>query len=229
MATNSSEPRLAPSQLAGLLARLPDIVFRYRYVPEPGFEYVSPSAFALTGYTPAEHYADPELGRRIVHPDDIPLMEAAVAAPDEHRTLTLRWRHKAGLELTTEQRLVPIRDATGQLVAVEGVARPVVSTERALQLRAGELVLDLATHRVLAGDRVVELTPAEYRILVLLASSDGPVGASELVTRLWGEDDPSGSRVVQVHVSNLRRKIEDEPSRPRRLVTRRGVGYELVK
>jgi hypothetical protein len=221
--------RLTASELAGLLERAPDIIWRYRLVPTPGFDYVSPSVLAFTGYTPAEHYADPALGRRIVHPDDVPLLEAAIAAPEEHKQLMLRWRHKAGVELLTEQRIVAIRNGHGQLVALEGVARPVISAERRLQIQAGDLVLDLATHRALVNNRVVDLTPSEHLILVLLASADGPVSPSELTARLWGEDDPAGPRAVQVHVSNLRRKIEEDPSRPRRVVTHRGVGYELVK
>ena len=221
-------PGLSPALLAALVERVPDIVWRYRLVPKPGFEYVSPSVFALTGYTPAEHYADPDLGRKIVHPDDLPRMEAAMANPEDRKALVLRWRHKAGLELTTEHRIVAIRDAGGELVALEGVGRPVVNGQRRFELATGDLVLDLATHRVLVADRVVELTPSEHRILVLLASSDGPVTSPEIVARLWGEDHPAGPRVVQVHMSNLRRKIEDDPSRPRRLVTHRGMGYELV-
>jgi hypothetical protein len=221
--------RLSNSELAALLERIPDIVWRYRLIPTPGFDYVSPSVVAFTGYTPAEHYADPALGRKIVHPDDVHLMEAAVADPDEHKRVMLRWRHKAGLELTTEQRIVAIRNRHGQLIALEGVARPVISGERTLQIHAGDVVLDLATHRALVNERVVDLTPSEHRILVLLASADGPVSPAELTARLWGEDDPAGPRAIQVHVSNLRRKIEQDPSHPRRVISHRGVGYELVK
>ncbi|MEX2610950.1 MAG: hypothetical protein WEA24_13455, partial [Gemmatimonadota bacterium] len=56
------------SHLDLLARRSTDMIFRYRLHPERGFEYVSPAAEALTGYTPAEHYADPELPLKIVHP-----------------------------------------------------------------------------------------------------------------------------------------------------------------
>jgi len=210
------------------LERSPDIIWRYRLIPPPGFEYVSPAALTFTGYSPAEHYSDPDLGRKIVHPDDASLLEAAIAAPEDHKQLMVRWRHKAGIELMTEQRIVPIRDGDGQLVAIEGSARPVISGDRELQIPAGDLVIDLATHRALIDQRTVDLTPSEHRILVLLASADRPVSAPELTARLWGKDDPTGARAVQVHVSNLRRKIEEDPALPRRLVTHRGLGYELV-
>src|SRR3954462_3826453 len=107
-------------QLAALLERIPDVVWRYRLLPEPGVEYVSPSVFALTGYTPADHYANPDLGRRIAHPDDLPLLEETVASPEARSTVTLRWRHRAGTTFTTEQRLTVVRDGTGNVVALEG-------------------------------------------------------------------------------------------------------------
>jgi DNA-binding winged helix-turn-helix (wHTH) protein len=225
----SRSPNLTPAQLAGLLERLPDIVWRYRVQPTPGFDYVSPSVFALTGYTPEDHYADPDLGRRIAHPDDAPLIEATLAAPDANATVMIRWRHRSGATFATEQRITAVRDATGAVVALEGVGRPVMDGERRYQMQAGDLVIDLATHRVLVDGRVVELTPAEHRILAQLAATDGPVSAEALAARLWGAEHPGGTRVVQVHVSNLRRKLEPDPRFPRRLVTHRGVGYALAR
>jgi DNA-binding response OmpR family regulator len=221
---------LTADELAALIERLPDVVWRYRLVPEPGFEYVSPSVFALTGYTPAEHYADPDLGRRIVHPDDGPVLEETIRAPERRRRVVVRWRHRRGHVFVTEHRLTPVRDGAGRVVALEGVGRAVTGhPARPFELHAGDLVLDLAAHRALVGERVVELTPAEHRLLALLAASDGPVPTGALVARLWGADQPGGERAVQVHVSKVRRKIEDDPARPRRLVTRRGVGYELTR
>jgi PAS domain S-box-containing protein len=107
-----------------------DLIYRYRFAPERGFEYVSPSATAITGYTPEEHYADPDLGFKLVHPDDRPLLESLAQSPPEAGTpLTLRWVRKDGSVLWTEQRNVPIYH-DGQLVAVEGIARDI--TERTL-------------------------------------------------------------------------------------------------
>lgn len=220
-------PLTAP-QLAGILERIPDVVWRYRLIPTAGFEYVSPSVFALTGYTPEEHYNDPDLGRRIAHPEDLPLIEAVLASPEEHKRLTIRWRHKRGDVFATEQRLTVIHNAVDQAVALEGIARPVIEGERRFQLAAADLVLDLVTHRVLVDGRVVALTPAEHRILAVLAAAEGGVPAKGIVARLWGENYPEGTRAVQVHVSNVRRKIEQDPRHPRRLLTLRG-GYALAR
>jgi hypothetical protein len=216
-------------ELVSLLDRIPDIVWRYRLTPDPTFEYVSPSVFALTGYTPADHYANPDLGRHIVHPDDLPLLEETIASPEARSTVRLRWRHRSGTTFTTEQRLTVVRDDAGNVVALEGIGRPVGGPGRDGHVQAGDVVLDLAGHRALVGDRVIDLTPAEHRILSTLVAADGPVSHRELVVRLWGADHPTGARALQVHVSNLRRKLEDDPRRPRRLITHRRLGYALER
>ena len=221
---------LPADELSALLERIPDIVWRYRLVPDRAFEYVSPSVFGLTGYTPAEHYADADLGKRIVHPDDAPLLEVVLRAAMRPRTLTFRWRHRDGHVFVTEQRITVVRNDAGDVVALEGVGRPVSGGAKGTyRVRAGDVVLDLAGHRALVAERVVELTPSEHRILALLAASDGPVEVRAIVTRLWGVEQPGGARAVQVHVSKLRRKLEDDPRLPRRLITHRGVGYALAR
>ena len=86
LALRESEARF---QLLAENAR--DLIYRYRFTPERGFDYVSPSATTLTGYTPEEHYADPDLGFKLVHPDDRHLLEALVQSPSEAGApLTLR-------------------------------------------------------------------------------------------------------------------------------------------
>ncbi len=102
-----------------------DVVYRFRLGPVPGFEYVSPSIEAITGHTPEEHYADPELGHDLIHPEDLPLL--AKASTGDGGPVLIRWRGRDGAMLTTEHRLAPVRDAAGNLVAVEGVARDVTA------------------------------------------------------------------------------------------------------
>lgn len=117
--------------------RASDIFYRYCFWPDRRFEFVSRAATAITGYTPEEHYADPELSWKIVHPDDRPILDAIArgeVAPNETRTL--RWIRTDGRVVWTEQCNVPVFDETGRLVAIEGVAREVtarVEAERALR------------------------------------------------------------------------------------------------
>jgi PAS domain S-box-containing protein len=119
-----------------------DLIYRYRVAPDPGFEYVNPAATAMTGYTPEEHYADPQLGLKLVHPEDRHLVEAffsPASVEDTSKPLTLRWIRKSGETLWTEQRNVFLYGGDGALVAVEGIARDVTSQkEMELALRTSE-------------------------------------------------------------------------------------------
>jgi PAS domain S-box-containing protein len=120
-----------------LAEQAPDLVFRYRLRPTRAFEYVSPAALAMTGYSPEEHYADPDLGLKLVHPEDRHLVEAilggAVEAP---HPLVLRWVRRDGSVVWTEHRTVVVRSPSGEVLAVEGIARDIsetVTAERALR------------------------------------------------------------------------------------------------
>ncbi|MCL4267158.1 MAG: GAF domain-containing protein [Anaerolineae bacterium] len=115
-----------------------DILYRYRLQPTPGFEYVSPAATNITGYTPEEHYADPELGRKLVYVHDRHLLNSYAEANMAGRPLLLRWQHKDGRIIWTEQRNTPVYDHMGQLVAVEGIARDVTEREEVTQALAAQ-------------------------------------------------------------------------------------------
>ena len=109
-----------------------DIIYRYRLKPAPGFEYVSPSATIITGYTPEEHYADPELGLKLVHPDDRHVLEAFLGSPGSaSRFLTLRWVGKDGQLIWTEQQISRFYDPGGDLVAIEGIGRDITERKEA--------------------------------------------------------------------------------------------------
>lgn len=106
-----------------------DLIYRYEFYPKRGFTYVSPAALKITGYTPEEHYADPDLGFKIVHPDDRDILEKALRGEiPKGQPITLRWFKKDGTIIWTEQRNVPIYDENGNLIAIEGIARDI--TER---------------------------------------------------------------------------------------------------
>jgi DNA-binding response OmpR family regulator len=107
--------------------------------------------------------------------------------------------------------------------------RRVLEQNRDRQVRAiGGLLFDATRHRVEVDGRLVKLTPTEFRLLTLLASEPERVFSREEVMRhLWETVFVGDRRNVDVHVRNLRRKIEREPAQPERLVTVRGVGYQL--
>jgi DNA-binding response OmpR family regulator len=92
---------------------------------------------------------------------------------------------------------------------------------------AGPLRLDLIDQTVRVAGKLVEVTPSEFRLLALLASEPGRVFTrSDLSDRLW-HNERRGARGWDVHVKNLRHKLERDPSRPALLVTVQGVGYML--
>ena len=96
-------------------------------------------------------------------------------------------------------------------------------------LDLGALRLDLGLQQAFVAGRPVHLTLSELKLLTLLAEQPGvPVPRTKLMQRLWSSEHVGDGHACEVHISNLRRKIEDDPTRPRRLVTVRGIGYKLV-
>jgi DNA-binding response OmpR family regulator len=94
--------------------------------------------------------------------------------------------------------------------------------------RVGDLVIDVSRHSATLGERPLQLTRSEFRVVTLLASDPGRVFTrDELVEHLWEGDFDGDRRAIDVHMSNLRRKLEDDPRNPRRLQTVRGFGYRL--
>jgi PAS domain S-box-containing protein len=109
-----------------------DIIYRYRFKPTPGFEYVSPSATPITGYTPEDHYADPDLGLKLVYPDDRHVLEAFLGSPESaDRFLTFRWISRNGRIIWTEQQITPFYDDQGDLVAIDGIGRDITERKEA--------------------------------------------------------------------------------------------------
>ncbi len=95
--------------------------------------------------------------------------------------------------------------------------------------RVGSLELDSMRHQVTVDGNLVHLTPSEFRILALLAEHPERVFTRrEIMQHLWQSAYVGDERACEVHISNVRRKIERNAARPARLVTVRGVGYKLL-
>jgi PAS domain S-box-containing protein len=117
-----------------LAEHIQDIVFRYRLVPEPAFEYVSAAVAGLTGHQPEELYRDAALVFSTMEPEDRGAVEASWRSPESSPLIT-RWRRPDGSIGWTEQRAIGIRDDSGQVIAVEGILRDVTSRVLADQER----------------------------------------------------------------------------------------------
>jgi two-component system KDP operon response regulator KdpE len=91
-----------------------------------------------------------------------------------------------------------------------------------------DLEVDLPRRRVLVSGREVQLTPTEYDLLRLLVVHAGKVLThSHILKQIWGVAYVEQPHVLRVNISNLRHKIEKDPSRPRYILTEPGVGYRL--
>jgi two-component system KDP operon response regulator KdpE len=95
-------------------------------------------------------------------------------------------------------------------------------------LTSGSLIVDLARRLVTVSDQVVQLTPTEYGLLrVLVVHAGMVVTHRQLLREVWGPAYQDESHVLHVNISNLRHKIEPDPSRPQHIITEPGVGYRL--
>ena len=96
-------------------------------------------------------------------------------------------------------------------------------------IRVGNLELDPYRHQVLVDGEPRHLTQSEFKLLALLASQpERAFSRRELMQHLWDSRYVGDQRACDIHVSNLRRKVERNHARPERIVTVRGVGYKLV-
>jgi two-component system KDP operon response regulator KdpE len=96
-------------------------------------------------------------------------------------------------------------------------------------LSVGKLRLDLEKQAVFRDGERLQLTPHEFRMLRLFMQNEGKLLTHRtILSQVWGPAYQTESHYLHVYVSQLRRKIEDEPARPRYLLTEPGAGYRLV-
>jgi two-component system, OmpR family, response regulator RegX3 len=93
----------------------------------------------------------------------------------------------------------------------------------------GGIRVDLARHRVLVDGKAVALTPSEFKLLALLAREpDRVFTRRQIMEHLWESPYVGDQHACEVHISNLRRKLERDPANPERIATVRGIGYKLL-
>ena len=99
----------------------------------------------------------------------------------------------------------------------------------ATTIEFGELRIDLTRRVVERGGEPLHLTPIEYKLLTRLATQpDRVITHQQLLSAVWGPGHAQDTHYVRVHMANLRKKIEAEPSMPRHLLTEAGIGYRFV-
>ena len=103
------------------------------------------------------------------------------------------------------------------------------ASTRPQQIAFGDVVVDAERHVVTKADQPVHLTPIEFKLLThLVHHPDRVLTHRQLLRNVWGGTHVEHSHYLRVFMTNLRRKLETDPSRPRHLVTEIGVGYRFV-
>ena len=140
-----------------------------------------------------------------------------------------------GLELGADDYLAKPFDPRELLARIRAILRRATATptstdaSHAGELRVGDLYLDLRRRRALLGETTLELTGAEFRVLIGLAQSHGtPVDRADLTEQALGRKLTLYDRSIDTHVSNLRRKFERAGSTSLQIRAVRGTGYELI-
>jgi two-component system response regulator RegX3 len=164
-----------------------------------------------------------EVCRRLRQRSDVPIL--MLTARDEEADVVL------GLEAGADDYVTKpfsMRELTSRTRAI--IRRRELDRAGATNVYvAADVELDLVRHEVRVAGRPVAVTPTEFRMLALLASHDRPFRRRELLEHAWQTTFVPDERSCDVHVANIRRKLEDDPQSPRRLLTVRGVGYRLAR
>jgi DNA-binding response OmpR family regulator len=96
-------------------------------------------------------------------------------------------------------------------------------------VRFADVTVDVGRRRIMRGGEVVEVTPAEYNLLLFFVQNiDRPLDRNAILNAAWGYDCYPNTRTVDSHVCRLRRKLEFNPATPRHFLTIHGVGYRFL-
>jgi DNA-binding response OmpR family regulator len=164
-----------------------------------------------------------DVARAVRLQGDIPIVMVTARAAENDVLL--------GLEIGADDYVTKPFSPRELAARVRAVLRRAVGEEAGEEIRrVGPIEVDRRSHSVRVEGRPVECTPREFAVLDALASDPGRAYSRfQLLERAFGFDYEGLERTIDVHVMNLRRKIEPDPAHPRYLRTVYGVGYTLVE
>jgi two-component system response regulator RegX3 len=162
-----------------------------------------------------------EVCRALRAESDVPILMLTARDAESDRVL--------GLELGADDYVTKPFSSAELLSRVRAILRRRELDRGTTTRKLGGLQIDLGRHEVLVDGERVHLTLSEFKVLSLLATQpESVVSRRELMQHLWASEHVGDEHACEVHISNLRRKIERDPTQPERLLTVRGEGYKLV-
>ncbi|MEN9935419.1 MAG: hypothetical protein RLZZ387_1998 [Chloroflexota bacterium] len=164
-----------------------------------------------------------DICRQIRRTSDVPIIFLSARSQLQDRVM--------GLQIGGDDYLIKPFEPSELLARVEAVLRRRNSDmlNPSVRLSQGDITLDPVEHKVLfSTGRTVELTPLEFRLLYYLMKNSGRVlNTSQILSKVWGYDYEGESNLVAVYIRRLRTKVEEDPERPRHVITVRNLGYKF--
>lgn len=190
----------AAKYMAEMTERLPLAFFKYCVMPKRGFEYVSPAIEKLTGYSAEEHYADADLGYKIVHPEDLHILQNSEPHSEPY---VVRFIDKIGNILWVEHTLSYDYDEQGELISIFGFVRDVSIQRQAVQdLKQSKDIMEVTQSISGVGgwewqieDQKMYWTPQMYMLHDMDESSITP-GSPEHIQRSLACYNPEHRQIV---------------------------------
>lgn len=162
-----------------------------------------------------------EICRTLRRESDVPIIMLTARTTDRDKL--------AGLDLGADDYVTKPFSPKELAARVRAVLRRLPGERGPEEIKAGKLSMNFATHEVRFGGRPLNLTSIEFKLLGILAKEPGRVHSrTSLIEEALGYDFEGFDRTIDVHILNLRRKVEPDPSHPGYIKTVYGVGYKFV-
>jgi two-component system alkaline phosphatase synthesis response regulator PhoP len=162
-----------------------------------------------------------EICRTLRRESDVPIIMLTARTTDRDKL--------AGLDLGADDYVTKPFSPKELAARVRAVLRRLPGERGPDEIKIGKLSMNFATHEAWFSGRPLNLTSVEFKLLGILAKEPGRVHSrTSLIEEALGYDFEGFDRTIDVHILNLRRKVEPDPSRPRYIKTVYGIGYKLV-
>jgi two-component system response regulator RegX3 len=162
-----------------------------------------------------------ELARELHAETSVPIIMLTARSSEIDRVV--------GLELGADDYVVKPFASAAVIARIRAVLRRTRSLEPAARLEVGDVSIDAAARRAWLAGEELSLTRKEFDLLARLARDAGTVVTREdLMSDVWDENWFGSTKTLDVHMTALRRKLGEDPSRPRHIQTVRGVGFRFV-